>query len=54
VELERITYATQYGNCLATQPDWIEDLLVEDRLEEVVLVFGLEWRLACGLEFVAS
>ena len=38
--------AFQDGDGLLTQPDRVEDVVVEDRLKEVVLVVRLKWRLA--------
>ena len=39
------THPLEHGDGLPGEPDWVEDVVVEDALEEVVLVVGLEWRL---------
>ena len=38
--------AFQDGDGLLAEPDWVEDVVVENRLEEVVLVVRLKRRLA--------
>ena len=39
------THPLEYGDGLPGEPDWVEDVVVEDALKEVVLVVGLEGRL---------
>ena len=44
-EHDPLTHPLEYGDGLPGEPDGVEDVVVEDALEEVVLVVGLEGRL---------
>ena len=44
--MRKSSYPLEYGDGVLGKPDRVEDVVVEDALEEVVLVVGLEGRLA--------
>ena len=42
----QLAYPSQYGVSLPAQPDWVEDLIMEDGFKQLILVVGLKGRLA--------
>lgn len=40
-------YRFEDANCLFAEPHWIEHIIVEDGLEQVIFIISLKWWLAC-------